>query len=231
MHEYEYVTRAEYQPVRERLEKIIRRVQVVMRKKYDTTFQFQLIGSGKRHLVTRKKGGNTGYDFDYNLILQAPEPGYHYLADVVKKQFMTAFSEAIKGTEYTKINDSTSAITIKVVDTKNSRITHSCDFAIIYYDEDKIENGYCYLKCKKDRNTGKQDYVFELRSTSRDIDSVLDYVLEYRNGWNFIRDEYLKLKNNNHDPNKHSFSLYLEAVHNVANWLYNGEEEDDDYDE
>ncbi len=230
MHEYEYVTRAEYQPVRERLEKIIRQVQVVMRKKYKTTFQFRLIGSGKRHLITRIKGGNTGYDFDYNLILQAPETGYRYLADVVKEQFMSAFREALKGTEYSNPKDSTSAITIKVVDKEHSRIVHSCDFAIIYYDEDKIENGYCYLKCQKDRRTGEKNYVFELRSTSRDIDSVLDYVLEYKNGWNYIREEYLTLKNNNRDPDKHSFSLYLEAVHNVANWLYD-EEEEDDYDE
>ena len=152
MHEYEYVARAEYQPVRERLEQIIHKVQMVMREKYDTTFQYRLIGSGKKHLITRIKGGNAGFDFDYNLVLQAPESGYVYRADVVKQQFMTAFREALKGTEYRDPQDSTSAITIKVVDKKNSRIVHSCDFAIIYYDEDLIENGYFYLKCQKSRN-------------------------------------------------------------------------------
>lgn len=221
MHEYEYVARAEYQPVRERLEQIIHKVQTVMREKYDTTFQYRLIGSGKKHLITRIKGGNAGFDFDYNLVLQAPESGYVYRADVVKQQFMTAFREALKGTEYRDPQDSTSAITIKVVDKRNSRIVHSCDFAIIYYDEDLIENGYFYLKCQKNRNIGTSNYVFEMRSTSKDIDSVLADVLEYKNGWNYIREEYLTLKNNNRDPNKHSFSLYLEAIHNVANWLHN----------
>lgn len=221
MHEYEYVARAEYQPVRERLEQIIHKVQTVMREKHDTTFQYRLIGSGKKHLTTRIKGGNAGFDFDYNLVLQAPESGYVYRADVVKQQFMTAFREALKGTEYRDPQDSTSAITIKVVDKRNSRIVHSCDFAIIYYDEDLIENGYFYLKCQKNRNIGTSNYVFEMRSTSKDIDSVLADVLEYKNGWNYIREEYLTLKNNNRDPNKHSFSLYLEAIHNVANWLHN----------
>ena len=89
------------------------------------------------------------------------------------------------------------------------------------YDEDLIENGYFYLKCQKNRNIGTSNYVFEMRSTSKDIDSVLADVLEYKNGWNYIREEYLTLKNNNRDPNKHSFSLYLEAIHNVANWLHN----------
>ena len=43
--------------------------------------------------------------------------------------------------------------------------------------------------------------------------------MEYRNGWNEIREEYLKIKNANKDLNKHSFSLYLEAVNNVYNML------------
>ena len=55
---FEYVTKAEYKPVKQELEKIIVQVQAVMRKKYETTFQFSLIGSGKRHLVTRVVGGN-----------------------------------------------------------------------------------------------------------------------------------------------------------------------------
>lgn len=82
-----YITKAEYQPVREELEEIIKRTQIYMRKQFHATFQFKLIGSGKRHLVTRIVNGNGGYDFDYNLILPAPEDGYHYKADVVKAQF------------------------------------------------------------------------------------------------------------------------------------------------
>ena len=62
---FEYVTKAEYKPVKQELEKIIVQVQAVMRKKYETTFQFSLIGSGKRHLVTRVVGGNSGYAVSY----------------------------------------------------------------------------------------------------------------------------------------------------------------------
>ena len=163
---YEYVTKAEYKPVKIELEKIIVKVQSIMRKEYDTTFQYHLIGSGQRHLVTRIVGGNGGYDFDYNLIIPAPQQGYYYKADVVKQQFMNAFRKALKGTQYSDPQDSTSAITIKVVDKQKSRIVHSCDFAIIYYDRGRVENGYYYLK----HNKGQGQYVFEIRGLSKNIE-------------------------------------------------------------
>lgn len=87
---YEYVEKSEYAPIRQELEKIIINVQEAMRKKYKSTFQFRLIGSGKRHLITRIHGGNKGYDFDYNLILPHPGNGYHYEAEILKQHFMNA---------------------------------------------------------------------------------------------------------------------------------------------
>ena len=99
--EYEYVNKSEYRPMREELEQIINRVHKYMRKHHDTTFQHRLIGSGKRHLITRIKGGNTGYDFDYNLIVEAPI-GFKWKEKVLKQHFMEAFAEAIKGTAYSK---------------------------------------------------------------------------------------------------------------------------------
>ena len=96
---YEYVKKSEYAPVRKELEQIINRVQVYMRKNYGLTFQFRLIGSGQRHLITRIKGGNRGYDFDYNVILTPPGDGYLYRAKVIKDKFMTAFKVALQGTK------------------------------------------------------------------------------------------------------------------------------------
>ena len=67
---YEYVSKAEYKPYKAEADEIVRKVQKIMKGKYDTTFQPKLIGSANRHLVTKIKNGNRGYDFDYNLILQ-----------------------------------------------------------------------------------------------------------------------------------------------------------------
>ena len=218
---FEYVNRAEYSPVKVEVEKIINRVNSYMQREYDTAFCPCLIGSGKRHLITREVKGNAGYDFDYNLVLPAPEPGYHYVSKVLKEQFMEAFKYAVKGTKYSNPKDSTSAITIKVGDRKNSKVVHSCDFTIIYYEDDIINNGYFYLRNNKKQNS----YTFEYRKLSFKIDEKIDYILEYQNGWNKIRDEYLKLKNRNNDKNKKSFSIYLEAVNNIYNQLKMQEDE------
>ena len=54
---YEYVSKAEYKPYKEEIESIIKKVQKIMKTEYDTTFQFKLIGSANRHLVTKIKDG------------------------------------------------------------------------------------------------------------------------------------------------------------------------------
>lgn len=86
---------------------------------------------------------------------------------------------------------------------------------IIYYLDDEDTNaGYMYLKRRK--NNG---YSFEERKLSQNVDDKLEEILEYEQGWNMIKDEYLKIKNRNRDPHKKSFILYLESIHNVYNHI------------
>ncbi len=213
---YEYVKKSEYAPVRKELEQIINRVQVYMRENYGLTFQFRLIGSGQRHLVTRIKGGNRGYDFDYNLILTLPGDGYRYIAKSIKDEFMTAFKIALQGTKYSFPQDSTSSITIKVYDKGKTKIEHSCDFAIIYYGSNDSIDGYYFLRNHKPQ----QSYQFAFRSSNFDIDEKVQEIIE-DDGWPYIREEYLLLKNiNERKMKKPSFSLYAEAVNNVYNQMY-----------
>ncbi len=214
---YEYVTKKEYGPIKNEIETILYHVKHEMENKYELTFRFQLIGSGKRHLITRVIKGNRGYDFDYNLIIPHPGQGYHYKSNVIKKDFISAFKTALKNTKYSFPKDSKSAITIKLVDKNNSKILHSCDFAIIYYDENKENEGYYYLRNNKSQN----QYQFVFRSLRLNIDDKVEDIVEYCDGWNYIRQEYLKLKNINEGNRKHSFSLYNEAVNNVYNRMFN----------
>ena len=211
--EYEYVSKKEYRPVREELEQIIHRAQDQLRN-LGMTFQPCLIGSGSNHLITREKSGNKGFDFDYNLILRDPGDNRDYNAKVLKDEFKKAFEIALHGTKYTPPEDSTSVLTIKVVDTANSRIIHSCDLAIIYYPESGNDGEYKYL-C----NWKNGIYSFVTRTESRGNKRKLDEIKNYPGGWNMVRDEYLKVKNNNRDPDKHSHVLYLEAVNNVYNQI------------
>lgn len=212
---YEYVNRAEYAPIRRELEVIIKRVQSEMRKRYQITFQFRLIGSGRRHLITRIRNGNRGYDFDYNLIIRHPGKGYLYKPNIIKRQFMSAFETAIKGTQYLFPKDSTSTITIKVI--RQGKVQHSCDFAIIYYeDPDETNYGYYYL-----RNNKKQgNYEFAFRALNSNPDEKVEDICQYSNGWNLIRKEYLKLKDINEGKEKHSYSIFIETVNNVYNQMF-----------
>ncbi len=212
---YEYVEKSEYAPIRKELEQIIKRTQIEMRKNYGLTFQFHLIGSGKRHLITRLKGGNSGYDFDYNLIISPPENGYCYDAKSIKQDFMNALKIALKGTKYSFPKDSTSSITIKVIDKNKKKIQHSCDFAVIYYGRNNNNYGYYYLK----NNKAQQSYQFVFRTLSSRIEEKLHRIIK-DGGWFRIKEEYLLLKSINEGCRKCSFSLYAETVNNVYNQMY-----------
>lgn len=211
---YEYVKKSEYAPVRKELEEIIKSVQNAMWEKYGLTFQFQLIGSGKRHLVTRIHGGNNGYDFDYNLIIQR-WGNMPYNAKIVKQSFIAAFKNALR-TPYSAPKDSTSAITIKVVDKKQKKILRRCDFAIIYYEDCGRNDGYYYLRNNKKQNV----YAFVSRTINFGIQEKVDDILGEDGGWAYISEEYRKLKDINEGNEKHSYSLYVEAVNNVYNQMF-----------
>ena len=217
MNKYEFVPKSEYQPLRIEAEKIIRKVQRLIRGQF--TFQFKLVGSGSRHLVTRIKGGNGGFDLDYNLTINNPDEDHYWKAEFARETLFKAFQEAIKGTPFNKIENSTSSITIKNVDKKNSKIVYSCDFEIMYFDD-----GHNYLKYARfNKNNG--NYTWEPRKYSENIDYKIEIVLE-NYYWSAIKEEYLKLKNKNSDINKHSFQLYIEVINNLFNELE--QEEDDD---
>lgn len=207
---YEFVPKKEFMPIRNEIEGIIKKVQKLLKKEdSDQTFQFKLIGSGGRHLITRIKDGNAGYDFDYNLVMN---PNFSW-KPTVRQSFFKALQEAIKGTRFNKIENSTSVITIKEVSKKQSKVIVGCDFSIVYYPEDDDTGYYKYSRFNKEQN----NYTWEIRNVSRFNDDKLNWLQDnYEGIWKDIKDEYLKLKENN-KQDKHSFILYHEAINNVYN--------------
>ena len=211
---YEFVSKKEYGPIRKEIEDIIKKAQIILREEdSDLTFQFKLVGSGQKHLITRIEGGNEGYDFDYNLSLNNK---FNWKPSV-RKVFFEAFQRAIVNTRFNKIEDSTSVITIKQVSKKNSKVIVGCDFSIVFYPKD--ESGYYnYSRFNKNIN----NYTWEIRNVSRFSEQKLEWLrANYKNIWNIIKDEYLKLKDND-KQHKHSFILYHEAINNIYN-QYNPE--------
>lgn len=217
MNKYEFVPKSEYMPVRIELEKIIKKVQRLLHDEF--TFQFKLVGSGGKHLITRKINGNKGFDFDYNIILnhRKSNEGYYWKPKYAKETLINAFREVVKDTEYSDPENSTTSITIKVKDRKNSKIIHSCDFAVIYYPNDAEDNHYKYIRFNKPTH-----YTWEIRNISKNIDDKLYWLKEnVKNYWNILKEHYLNLKNINQDENKHSFQLYYETINNIYNKFHN----------
>lgn len=213
---YEYVSKKEYAPARKEIEDLIKKLHLEVKKlNKEFTFEHKLIGSGSRHLITRVVGGNQGFDFDYNLILNTKK--YEWNAEYAKQLIMKALNNIVKGTNFDYPENSKSAITLKVKDRKNSRIIHSVDLAIVYYPENDPDfNGYMFVWVTK--NNGQSIYEWKRRSLSHNIDEKLKW-LEYNvdNYWNKIREQYLYLKNIRNNQRKSSFSIYLEVVNNIYN--------------
>lgn len=228
---YEYVKWEEARPIKMELNRINQRMYSYINSNHpELSFEAKVIGSGKRGLNTREINGNKGFDFDFNLIIDAPPQGQIWVADRVKQIFMDAADYAVKGTKYSHPKDSTRAITIKVIDKKNSKIVHSCDYAIIYYDED---GGYYYLH--NDKTGGKHNYSFNKRDLKYPIEEMERYIQNNAGrfsttGKDWIEEEYLKVKNSD-NQDKDSHILYVEALYNIVNHIQqcDADDEEDEY--
>ena len=74
MHDFEYVPKKEWKPIRDELLEIIRRLQNEVRDSF--TFQYHFVGSSSRNMITRDRNSNTGFDFDVNIEVNDPHEDY-----------------------------------------------------------------------------------------------------------------------------------------------------------
>lgn len=199
MYHFKYVPRIEYLPLKKEIIELIKEVQNQVRDKF--TFQFEFIGSTKRNMITEDARSNIGFDFDVNLTVNNDK---NYTPKEIRTILRTALTNVSRKYGYNRCEDSTRVITIVNISTKNSSILHSCDFAIVkgnkYIRFDKKENAYVWASQPKDFiNLDKK--AKELRK-----DSEI---------WKVVKEKYLKKKNENKNPNKHSRSLYAETINEV----------------
>ena len=209
MHNFEYVPKKQLSPVKQDLIQIINSVQDQVRK--DFTFQFYFVGSVKRGMVTYDVGTNVGFDFDVNI--QVNDDECRFSAKEIKTKIRLALNKVAYCYGYDDAEDSTRVITIKVKDGKNSKILHSCDYAIVNNNIDdygNVRQEYIYLYKKKNK------YSWEEQSQGfYSLDEKSEWIKE--NGyWQEVRELYLKKKNYNDDYNKHSRSIYAETIHEIC---------------
>ena len=206
---YEFVPKSELNPVKDQVEGIINMLQDSMRV-FGVTFTFKLVGSGGKNLVTRVVNGNTGFDFDYNLGIQKDGD---LSAKDLRLKVKRELEKLLQGTGYSTVSSGKQSMTFKFIDHDNSRIVHSCDFALVndYVDEvgDSIQE---ILIWQREDDT----YIWNKRSYAKNHSDKLSN-LKANGLWQEVKDEYLKIKNNNQDKEKKSFSLFFEAINNVYN--------------
>ena len=117
--------------------KIINLVQEELNKYF--TFDFRLIGSGEKRLVTAD--GDKCFDLDYNLILKKDKKDLLGDPKRIKLLFVNAFSKILKANVkgYTHSCDSTSIVTNKII--IEDKLVFKFDVAIIVQGDDD-----CYYK-------------------------------------------------------------------------------------
>ena len=184
-----------------------------LRKQY--TFQHKPVGSYSRNMITYDAKSNIGFDFDINIYPNDEEN--RFTAKQIKLLFKKSLDKFAHRYGYDFAEDSTRVLTIKVKDRKNSRILHSVDFAFVNDYED--DDGY---DCQEYIHYNKKQNTYSWSEQSQGF-----YMLPERFQW--IKDNglkgalytlYIRKKNNNDDPNKHSRSLFAEAVNACYNENY-----------
>ena len=209
MPEFEYVSHREAQPIKNEIIALIHKVQDYVREYF--TLDYRFVGSSSRNMITREKYGNNGFDFDVNLIPNVYDD--EYTAAEISELLFEAINQCMGKYDYTKIEDSTSVITIKVVDRANSIIEHSCDFAIIRPLCDGREQ---FIRFYKQLGFSPQyNYRWELRGGDYHINDKIQWIEENE------RKQYLNNKNNNLDRNKGSRTIFAETVNNIYNQYNN----------
>ena len=90
---FEYVPKSEYQPFKLEVDEILKSIQRDLRENGILTFQFNLIGSAKRKLITRVENGNQGFDLDYNIVIQRIFNNRYKNAKLLKQKFIDLFNK------------------------------------------------------------------------------------------------------------------------------------------
>lgn len=205
MYNYDYVTKNEALPVKKELIKIINQVQDIVREHF--TFNFYFIGSSSRNMITQDFKSNIGFDFDVNIEVNDDEEDYE--PDEIRLIIRKALDQVARNYGYDYAEDSTRVLTIKFKETMYSRIKHSCDFAIVNNCNDGRQQ---YIRFNKSSNS----YSWEYQPKGFiGLEAKADW-LKANGYWQELRDYYLEKKNFNDNPDKHSSSLYAEAINEMC---------------
>lgn len=209
-HYFEYVPKEEWKPIEKGILKIIHSLQNEVRDYF--TFQYHFVGSSKRNMITRDLKSNIGFDFDVNIEVNCLNESYspkemrdifHNCLDKVTNSYGRSIGK------YDYAEDSTRVLTIKVKDSVNSRILHSCDFCIIKKCDDGQQK---YIRYNKKQHSYSWNYQ---PKGYYNLTDKIEWVKKHKL-WQQVRNNYIDKKNRNTDDNKKSRSIFAETIHQVC---------------
>lgn len=204
MHDFVYVTKAAAKPIKNELIQIIHEVQDIVKPYF--TFQFKIVGSAGRNMITCDLKSNIGFDFDFNFEINDDEE--EYSAEEIRHIIKDAIDRIAPKYGYKYCEDSTRVLTIKKVNTFTCQIVHSCDFAIVYNCGDGRQQ---YIRFNKDHN----NYTWEYQGKGfKNLEKKITW-LKHNRYWGELQDYYLDKKNRNNNPDKHSRSILAESINEI----------------
>ncbi len=208
-YDFYYVEPSVSDPVYNRIVALLAKVQKELYSEY--TFQYQFIGSSARNMITADRKGNVGFDFDVNIIPQnikcknSPEHLRKVFFDAVQRIYTTYGFNS-------NPENSTSVITIKKVDRKNSKCLYGCDFAIVRTTKKGRQQN---VVLRKDNN--KQIYVWEDRGDYyAGLSERVEFLKKSSKRWNDLRKLYIEKKNMNYCEAKKSRAIFAESVKEIC---------------
>ncbi|MBE4704059.1 hypothetical protein [Spiroplasma platyhelix] len=176
--------------------------EIIKLARNDFSICFTLVGSSKRNMILiREDIPNPSFDFDYQLLITNNKDNKS--AKEIKDYFMKLFQKKFE-TKNWKVQDSTSAITIKK---KNNN--YSYDVAIVQQNLKTLKADI--LKHYKTNNEHKYSWetIREYKTYRQNLKKIKGVDL-----WNELREIYKDKKTNNNETK--SYLLFIQSVNELV---------------
>ncbi len=199
----EYVSKKEVKPWRAMFHKWMKNIRTKVKEK-GITFTYRLVGSAKRNLVIRHH--NKGFDCDYQIFIQRNNNGLS--PKEIKLFFKSVIDEVCVADGFEPSENSTSSLTIKMVDKSQSKVRVGYDVVILQ----ETDEGLKILRCQN-KGTKKESFVFELLPDMTNMSAKLAKI-KGKKHCDKLRERYYN-KKTNYNGEKKSFQLLNEAINEV----------------
>ena len=199
----EYVSKKEVKPWRAMFHRWMKNIRTKVKER-GITFTYRLVGSAKRNLVIRHH--NKGFDCDYQIFIQRNKNSLS--PKEIKLLFKSVIDEVCVADGFEPCENSTSSLTIKMVDKSQSKVRVGYDIVMLQ----ETDEGLKILRCQN-KGTKKESFVFKLLPDMTNMSAKLAKI-KGKNQWNKLRELYYN-KKINYNSEKKSFQLLNEAINEV----------------